>query len=168
MLVFRPLFDPLSCTDTYLLGAARAGEAVLIDPVFEHARRDLALLHEPAWAPLNYSFGGSWEIQPAALHERLAAAGQPAVQLIDVREPAEFNDALGHLRGALLLPLSALGARLGELDRSRPVVTLCRSGARSAQASVLLQQAGLLQVANLAGGLLRWRAEALPVEGGVA
>lgn len=90
------------------------------------------------------------------------------MQLIDVREPAEFNDALGHLPGALLWPLATLDARLAEIDRARPVVTVCRSGARSAQASVLLQQAGLLQVANLAGGLLRWRAEALPVEGGAS
>jgi rhodanese-related sulfurtransferase len=41
---------------------------------------------------------------------------------------------------------------------------VCRSGARSAQATVLLQKAGLKKVANLAGGMLRWRAEALPVE----
>lgn len=128
----------------------------------------VALPDEPAWAPLTYTFGGIWEIPPEALQERLAAADRPAVQLIDVREPAEFNDALGHLPGALLLPLSTLGARLGEIDRLRPVVTVCRSGARSAQASVLLHQAGLTQVANLAGGLLRWRAEALPVEGGVS
>ena len=128
----------------------------------------VALPDEPAWAPLIYTFSGVWEIQPEALQERLAVAGRPAVQLIDVREPDEFNDALGHLPGAQLLPLSSLGARLGEIDRSRPVVTVCRSGARSAQASVLLHQAGLTQVANLAGGLLRWRAEALPVEGGVS
>ena len=49
---------------------------------------------------------------------------------------------------------------------SSPVVTVCRSGARSAQATVLLQKAGFAQVANLAGGMLRWRADALPVENG--
>ena len=128
----------------------------------------VALPDEPAWAPLTYTFGGIWEIQPAALEERLAAEGAARVQLIDVREEAEFNDALGHLPGAQLLPLSSLGARLGEIDPARPVVTVCRSGARSAQASVLLHKAGMSQVANLAGGLLRWRAEALPVEGGAS
>ncbi|MBL8350382.1 MAG: MBL fold metallo-hydrolase [Burkholderiaceae bacterium] len=129
---------------------------------------EAALPEEPAWAPLTFSFGGIWEIQPAALEERLAADGGPRVQVVDVREPDEFNDALGHLKDARLVPLSALAARLGELDRSRPVVTVCRSGARSAQASLLLQKAGLDQVANLAGGMLRWRAEALPVEGGAS
>ena len=44
MLVFRQLFDPTSSTYSYLLGDA--DEAVLIDPVFEHARRDSALLRE--------------------------------------------------------------------------------------------------------------------------
>eukprot|EP01136_Pigoraptor_vietnamica_P001267 Opistho-1_new@27674 len=46
MLVFRQLFDPASSTYTYLLGDSQAGEALLIDPVFEHERRDSALLRE--------------------------------------------------------------------------------------------------------------------------
>ena len=116
---------------------------------------------EPDWAPLTYTFSGVWEIAPATLEEH--ANG---VQVIDVREPAEFTDALGHIRGARLLPLSELAARAGEIVRERPVVTVCRSGARSAQAAVLLQKSGYKAVANLAGGMLRWRAEALPVENG--
>jgi glyoxylase-like metal-dependent hydrolase (beta-lactamase superfamily II)/rhodanese-related sulfurtransferase len=127
-----------------------------------------ALPAEADWAPLVFTFAGIWEIEPAALQERLAGKAVPELQLVDVREPAEFGDALGHLRGARLLPLSQLGEHLGDLDRRRPVVTVCRSGARSAQASVLLLKAGFEQVANLAGGLLRWRAEALPVEGASA
>jgi glyoxylase-like metal-dependent hydrolase (beta-lactamase superfamily II)/rhodanese-related sulfurtransferase len=121
---------------------------------------------EPAWAPLTCSFSGIWEIQPAALQERIGGARSGEIQIVDVREPAEFTDALGHIGGAWLLPLSQLVARAGEIDADRPVVTVCRSGARSAQATVLLQKAGLKQVANLAGGMLRWRAERLPVEAG--
>jgi sulfur dioxygenase len=115
----------------------------------------------PGWAPLSFTFGGIWEIAPDALAE---IAGQ--VQLVDVREPSEFNDALGHIAQARLLPLAELGARRGELDATRPVVTVCRSGTRSAQACVLLARAGFAQVANLAGGMLRWRATGLPVVGG--
>jgi len=88
------------------------------------------------------------------------------VQILDVREPHEFNFALGHIRGSRLLPLSPLAARMGEVDAGRPVVTVCGSGARSAQATVLLRKSGLGRVANLAGGPQRWRAEAHPVEGG--
>ena len=54
---------------------------------------------------------------------------------------------------------------MGELAKERPVVTVCRSGARSAQALLMLQKAGFTEVANLAGGILRWRAEGNPVEG---
>jgi sulfur dioxygenase len=115
----------------------------------------------PTWAPLNLTFGGIWEITPDALAENLGQA-----QLVDVREAAEFNDALGHIGPALLLPLAELGRRHGELDRTRPVVTVCRSGTRSAQACVLLARAGFDRVANLAGGMLRWRAQGLPVVGG--
>src|SRR5256885_16329441 len=43
MLIFRQLCDPQSSTYSYLLGDSRAREAVLIDPVFEQARRDAAL-----------------------------------------------------------------------------------------------------------------------------
>ncbi|GGC89787.1 hydrolase glyoxylase [Undibacterium terreum] len=112
----------------------------------------------PAWAPLTLRFSGVWEIEPMALLEHAAT-----LQIVDVREAPEFIDRLGHLPGAQLVPLSQLMDRLGELDRERPVVAVCRSGVRSAQASVLLSKAGFGKVANLAGGMLRWRAEALPV-----
>lgn len=118
---------------------------------------------EPEWAPLTFTFGGLWEITPAVLQERIADTHADAIQIIDVREPAEFADRLGHIDGARLLPLSALLQQVNELDRNRPVVTVCRSGVRSAQAVVLLQKAGFVQLANLAGGMLRWHAEALPV-----
>ena len=53
------------------------------------------------------------------------------------------------------------------LSASMPgaVVTVCRSGTRSAQASVLLRKAGYEKVANLAGGMLRWRSQQYVVEG---
>ena len=52
MLVFRQLFDPTSSTHTYLLGCSTAREAVLIDPVFEQARPDAALINELGLRPL--------------------------------------------------------------------------------------------------------------------
>jgi glyoxylase-like metal-dependent hydrolase (beta-lactamase superfamily II)/rhodanese-related sulfurtransferase len=112
----------------------------------------------PAWAPLTLRFSGVWEIEPLALLEHAAR-----VQILDVREAPEFIDKLGHLPNARLIPLSQLGAHLGELDRDRPIVTVCRAGIRSAQACVLLAKEGFAQVANLAGGMLRWKIEGLPV-----
>lgn len=121
---------------------------------------------EPDWAPLTFTFGGIWEIQPAALHERMAGTQGSRIQVIDVREPHEFTDALGHIRGARLLPLAELATHADQIDRQHPVVCVCRSGTRSAQATLLLHKAGITNVANLHGGMLRWRADALPVEGG--
>jgi rhodanese-related sulfurtransferase len=45
------------------------------------------------------------------------------------------------------------------------VVTVCRSGARSARAAAMLGKAGFAEVANLRGGMLRWRAEGGAVVG---
>jgi rhodanese-related sulfurtransferase len=116
---------------------------------------------EADWAPLVYTFAGIWELQPEWLEEHLQD-----VQIVDVREPAEFNGGLGHVPGARLLPLGSLSARAPELSKERPIVTVCRSGARSAQATVLLRKAGFEKVANLAGGMQRWRAQRFPVAGG--
>ncbi|WP_130481710.1 MBL fold metallo-hydrolase [Sphaerotilus mobilis] len=118
---------------------------------------------DPDWASLTWAFGGYWEVQPAVLEDL-----GPLVQVVDVREASEVGehaDALGHIAGSINLPLGELPARVAELDAARPVVTVCRSGARSAQAAVLLQKAGLSRVANLAGGLLRWRGQGHPVVG---
>jgi len=115
---------------------------------------------DPAWAPLTFTFAGIFEIQPHALEEHAES-----VQIVDVRERDEFDGPLGRIRGAKLIPLGELPGRLGELARGRPVVTVCRSGARSGQASVLLARAGFDDVANLAGGMLRWRSEGHTVEG---
>lgn len=118
-------------------------------------------LDAQTWATLNYTFAGIWEIEPVAFEDV-----SERVQLIDVRELAEFSGPLGHIRGAVLVPLGELGRRVDEFDRAIPVVTVCRSGARSAQAALMLQKAGFSKVANLAGGMLRWRASGYPVEGG--
>lgn len=118
-------------------------------------------MNEPQWAPLTFTFGGFWEIQPHTLEELVER-----LEIIDVREAAEFSGALGHIAGAKLIPLGELAGRAGEISRNKPVVTVCRSGARSAQAVTVLLKAGFGEVANLAGGMLRWRADGCAVEGG--
>ena len=120
-----------------------------------------AAMAAPDWAPLTYTFAGILEVQPQWLEEHLRD-----VQIVDVREKNEFNGALGHVPGAMLMPLGSLTQHAGELAKDKPIVTVCRSGARSAQATVLLGKAGFTQVANLSGGMLRWRAQRLPIEGG--
>lgn len=116
---------------------------------------------EPTWAPLTFTFAGIWEIYPQSLEEIATK-----VQIVDVREMNEFSGPLGHIQGAILIPLGDLANGADELKREQPIVAVCRSGARSAQACVILQRKGYTDVANLAGGMLRWRTEGFSVEGG--
>lgn len=119
---------------------------------------------EPTWAPLALTFAGVWEIEPEALAE-LRRADAARVQVLDVREPTEWHGSLGQIEGALLLPLAELPTCLGDIDPGHPAVAVCRSGRRSAQAGALLARAGFDQVVNLAGGMLRWRDQGLPLVG---
>ena len=116
---------------------------------------------DPTWAPLALTFAGIWEIQPIAVEEH-----RGEFLLLDVRESEEFDGPLGHIDGARLLPLGELAERADELPRDKPIVAVCRAGGRSAQATVILKRAGFTDLANLAGGMLRWRAQELPVVGG--
>jgi glyoxylase-like metal-dependent hydrolase (beta-lactamase superfamily II)/rhodanese-related sulfurtransferase len=116
---------------------------------------------EPDWAPLTCNFAGIWELQPQWLEENLGIA-----QILDVREPTEFEGPLGRIPGATLVPLGELAGRTGELDKDKPIVAVCRAGGRSAQATVILKKAGFDRVANLSGGMLRWRAQRCVVDGG--
>ena len=84
--------------------------------------------------------------------EAYASAVGETGQLIDVREPDEV--ATGTLPGAVNIPLAELPGRIDELDRSRTVVLLCRSGGRSAMAAEFLTNQGFDDVVNLAGGML--------------
>lgn len=93
------------------------------------------------------------------------ASGDPPV-VIDVREPEEFVGDLGHIAGALLVPLDLLQLRLPKLAGyvGRPVVCVCRAGARSASAGAMLVKAGFGKVSNLRGGMLAWSDQRLPVQ----
>ena len=53
-------------------------------------------------------------------------------QIIDVRTPAEYNG--GHIKGSKNVPLQSLNQNLGKINKNKPVITCCASGARSAAA----------------------------------
>jgi glyoxylase-like metal-dependent hydrolase (beta-lactamase superfamily II)/rhodanese-related sulfurtransferase len=115
----------------------------------------------PDWAPIYLTFAGIWEVRPEWVQEHLRE-----VRVIDVREPDEYDGPLGHIPGAEPIPLGTLAARAAEIPKDLPLIAVCRAGGRSAQATVILKKAGIDRVANLAGGMLRWRAQHLVVEGG--
>jgi rhodanese-related sulfurtransferase len=84
--------------------------------------------------------------------------------VIDVREPDEW--AAGHIPGAILIPLGELPSRIGDVPPNRPIVVVCRSGNRSAQARDILIGAGFPAVTSLDGGMTAWAKSGMPIETG--
>jgi rhodanese-related sulfurtransferase/rubrerythrin len=75
--------------------------------------------------------------------------------LLDVRQ--DFEYAEGHLPGAQHIPLPELSERLGELNTTLPILTYCRSGARSLAAANMLAGQGFRDVMSMKGGMLAWK-----------
>lgn len=103
-------------------------------------------------APAPRSLVQPTEIDAPSL-DRLLRSGDSDVQLIDVRE--QWEAQIASLPGSLLIPLGELPGRVGELDRSRPVVTYCHSGVRSAEAARFLTEQGFTAT-SLHGGINAW------------
>jgi rhodanese-related sulfurtransferase len=70
-------------------------------------------------------------------------------QIIDVRTPGEYQS--GHIRGSKNIPLQVLASKLNMLDKSKPIITCCASGMRSASAKSMLLQKGFSEVYNGGG-----------------
>ncbi|MFZ4863419.1 rhodanese-like domain-containing protein [Sphingobacterium sp. Mn56C] len=80
-------------------------------------------------------------------------------QLIDVREPFEYE--VSNLNG-LNIPLAGILIEADKIAKDIPVIIQCRSGKRSAQAVLLLEQQGFDNLSNLKGGILAWKEEIDP------
>jgi rhodanese-related sulfurtransferase len=103
---------------------------------------------------------------PASMPDVVSVAEAAAMRdagalVIDVREPSEW--AAGHISGATLIPLGQLASRVSEVPRDRTIVTVCRTGNRSAQGRDILRQAGLTAVTSMTGGMTDWIAAGRPV-----
>ncbi len=94
--------------------------------------------------------------------EETRARQKAGAVLVDVRELSEWQQ--GHIPGAMHIPLSSISRRLQELDPSQEVITICRSGHRSMSAAQILQQGGFSRVSSMAGGMIRWTRQGLPVQ----
>jgi adenylyltransferase/sulfurtransferase len=101
---------------------------------------------------------GVVEIQPSQLAQRLATGDD--LEIIDVREPFEWD--IGHIPGARLVPLNRIADEIPRLDKRRETVLYCKVGVRSRFAAEQLADAGLSEVRNLTGGILRWIDEVDP------
>lgn len=104
-----------------------------------------------AWGPVEETYDGILQISSDWLETHLND-----VTILDVRDANERTADTNSIRQAVAIPLSDLASRLGEITKSKPVVTVCHSGKRSAQATVILKKNGFSDVANLKGGMIEW------------
>jgi adenylyltransferase/sulfurtransferase len=93
------------------------------------------------------------EVSVEDLARALGHGGSPPL-VVDVREPLEWQ--ICRIEPSVLIPLGTLEARAGELDRSRPIVTVCHTGVRSLRAAVALRAGGYPDARSLAGGVEAW------------
>ncbi|MFL5502188.1 MAG: molybdopterin-synthase adenylyltransferase MoeB [Gemmatimonadaceae bacterium] len=98
------------------------------------------------------------EIQPTQLAARIAHGER--LEIIDVREPYEWE--IGHIPGARLVPLDLIQQEIPRLDKTRETILYCKVGARSRYAAQQLAEAGVADVRNLTGGIIRWIDEVDP------
>lgn len=110
-------------------------------------------------------FTGRDNLEPVGREELTARLRTESITLLDLRPEDEF--ALGHLPGALNIPLDQLEARLAELPKGREVIAYCRGPycVLSFEAVALLRARGL-PVRRLEDGFPEWRAADLPIEFG--
>ncbi|WP_019414947.1 rhodanese-like domain-containing protein [Paenisporosarcina sp. TG20] len=80
--------------------------------------------------------------------------GYRKAQLVDVREPKEFDG--GHILGARNIPSSQMRQRFKEIRPDKPVYLYCQNSARSGRAALFLKKKGCTQIYQLKGGFRQW------------
>ena len=99
-------------------------------------------------------FSKTSNISATDAKEYLKTHPQSSFQLVDVRQPKEYQEQ--HIPGAVLIPLNELGKRAGELRADLPTIVYCRSGVRSKAAFQILNDDDFSEVYNLSGGILQY------------
>lgn len=101
-------------------------------------------------------------ITPANLDDMQKAIATQSAVVVDIREPHEH--ARGVAKGALIIPMSQLGARLGELPKpdGKPLLVICNTQNRSAHIVNQLQAMGYKTARYVHGGMSEWVTKGLP------
>ena len=111
----------------------------------------------PWWLP----YGAVPELSAAELYGQVSVGDR--LQIVDVRTPHEFRN--GHIAGAVNVPIQSLPRNLAglRLDKSLPVITICKTAHRSIPATRLLRRQGF-DAKQLAKGMDEWRRQELPMQ----
>jgi len=86
----------------------------------------------------------------------------PDLVILDVRYQYEYD--AGHIKNAILIPITALESRLGELNKEKETLVYCKSGGRSASACGILDAHGFTKVYNMLNGITAWISAGYPIE----
>ncbi len=99
-----------------------------------------------------------------SLQQRIAGTEPPLI--LDVRSSDEFEGELGHIAGAVNIPLADLPTRISELNANleKPVAIVCRTDVRSSKATLLLSRNGFSDIHVVRGGMIAWNEHGYPVE----
>ncbi|MBC2643567.1 MULTISPECIES: adenylyltransferase/sulfurtransferase MoeZ [unclassified Rhodococcus (in: high G+C Gram-positive bacteria)] len=151
------------------IGESLLGRLMVYDAL-DMTYRTIALRRDPARTPITElidydAFCGvvSDEGQAAAAGSTITATelrdlldSGKEIELIDVREPVEWD--IVHLPGAVLIPKDRIlsGEALSELPQNKPIVLHCKTGVRSAEALAALKKAGFSDATHLQGGVIAW------------
>ncbi|ABG98138.1 molybdopterin biosynthesis protein [Rhodococcus jostii RHA1] len=151
------------------IGESLLGRLMVYDAL-DMTYRTITLRRDPARTPvtelIDYdAFCGvvSDEGQAAAAGSTITATelrdlldSGKEIELIDVREPVEWD--IVHLPGAVLIPKDRIlsGEALSELPQNKPIVLHCKTGVRSAEALAALKKAGFSDATHLQGGVIAW------------
>lgn len=109
--------------------------------------------------------GGIAWIEPDVLQRQMTTGA--ALAILDVRGPDEFAGELGHIPGAVNIPVGDIANRLIEIKAlgDKPVIMVCKTDKRSARAAEFLRNESFADVRVLRGGMERWKGDGLQVTG---
>ena len=115
------------------------------------------------WTRLFGQAPAAEEIAPAAVLEKIKS--EIPLVVVDVRTPEEYNGPLGHIPGAVLVPVQTIEAKPDTLSKykDREIITVCRAGRRSLRAAGVLAAKGY-NVKSMAGGMEEWNRLKYPVK----
>lgn len=105
------------------------------------------------------------DISSEDYHVQFASGEHGEYQFIDVREADEYAQA--HIPGAANIPLSEFQQRMDEISEDAPVLLVCHTGARSAQAAMFMAGMGYDELYNLEEGTRGWMKKGYAVERGL-
>lgn len=93
-------------------------------------------------------------VEQITVHELRERLKDDSIQFIDVRHPLRYQQF--HIFGFKNIPLRDLRKRAAQLDKDKPIVTICQTGAHGNRACKRLKRYGFKQIANVRGGLSTW------------